>query len=69
MDCNMFVMGGIEVLIILCKVLEVDILIVVFIVNVFVEDREECLVVGMIDFLVKFLDKDMLLVCIKKYIG
>ena len=69
MDCNMPVMGGIEASTILRKALEVDTPIVALTANAFAEDKEECLAAGMTDFLAKPLDKDTLLVCIKKYIG
>jgi len=63
------VMGGIEASTILRKALEVDTPIVALTANAFAEDKEECLAAGMTDFLAKPLDKDTLLVCIKKYIG
>ena len=69
MDCNMPVMGGIEASMMLRTTLEVDTPIVALTANAFAEDKEECLAAGMTDFLAKPLDKDTLLVCIKKYIG
>ena len=69
MDCNMPVMGGIEASMMLRTTVETDIPIVALTANAFAEDKEECLAAGMTDFLAKPLDKDTLLVCIKKYIG
>ncbi|WP_394224417.1 response regulator [Alteromonas gracilis] len=69
MDCNMPVMGGIEASIILREALNVKTPIVALTANAFAEDKEECLAAGMTDFMSKPLDKDTLLLCIKKYLG
>lgn len=55
MDCQMLVMDGFEVIWVICKMLVLlcDICIIVFIVNVFVMDKQYCLDIGMSDFLVK----------------
>ena len=69
MDCNMPIMGGIEASTILRKTLESNTPIIALTANAFAEDKGECLAAGMNDFLAKPLDKDTLLLTIKKYIG
>jgi len=69
MDCNMPVMGGIEASTVLRSTLDVKTPIVALTANAFAEDKEECLAAGMTDFMAKPLDKDTLLLCIKKYLG
>ncbi|GFD84459.1 response regulator [Alteromonas marina] len=69
MDCNMPIMGGIEASVLLRKTLEVKTPIVALTANAFAEDKDECLAAGMDDFLAKPLDKDTLLLCIRKYLG
>ncbi|MFZ8200374.1 response regulator [Alteromonas portus] len=69
MDCNMPIMGGIEASTILRKTMEANTPIIALTANAFAEDKEECLAAGMNDFLAKPLDKDTLLITIKKYIG
>lgn len=69
MDCNMPIMGGIEASTILRKTLESKTPIIALTANAFAEDKGECLDAGMDDFLAKPLDKDTLLITIKKYIG
>lgn len=61
-------MDGIMVLNIIWNEFKVSIFIVVLMVNVFLEDKEECLKVGMNDFLIKFLNKGVLFVSICLYI-
>ena len=62
-------MGGIEASTILRKTLESNTPIIALTANAFAEDKGECLAAGMNDFLAKPLDKDTLLITIKKYIG
>ena len=69
MDCNMPIMGGIEASIFLRKTFDVKTPIVALTANAFAEDKDECLAAGMDDFLAKPLDKDTLLLCIRKYLG
>ena len=69
MDCNMPIMGGIEASTILRETLEVKTPIVALTANAFAEDKQDCLAAGMNDFLAKPLDRDTLLITIKKYIG
>tara|TARA_Y100000052_G_C2951191_1_gene87303 strand:+ start:61 stop:2184 length:2124 start_codon:yes stop_codon:yes gene_type:complete len=69
MDCNMPIMGGIEASTIFRKTLESNTPIIALTANAFAEDKGECLAAGMNDFLAKPLDKDTLLITIKKYIG
>ena len=69
MDCNMPIMGGIEASVLLRKTLDVKTPIVALTANAFAEDKDECIAAGMDDFLAKPLDKDTLLLCIRKYLG
>ena len=68
MDCNMPVMGGIEASIYLRNTLKTSLPIVALTANAFAEDKEECLKAGMDDFLAKPLEKETLLLCLKKHL-
>ena len=67
MDCNMPVMDGIMASSIIRNQLKLSTPIAALTANAFPEDKAECLDAGMNDFLVKPLDKERLLSCIRDY--